>query len=402
MSFTTMLTTFEKRRNSTIQAIFPQGTQYQGEIKGDFSTLELEMTFDFGDPINEPKQNYAYILPLKKYYFITGWAFVGGLWSCHLVEDVLATYQAEIQEHHAYVLRGSEDKSSDYIDTTYMQKGASSREYVELGPATFWGGSLNSGTVVCGIVGYSANNIGAVTYYAMNYTTFNNFMRTMLSSISWAAISSSEISEELQKALINPVQYIVSCHWLPVPLSSHTGLYTTTVNLGWWSFSLSSQAVCLTVPNAIINKNATLSMLRHPKYNQPGAGFVKFSPYSQYTLKFLPFGVFELDTAALAHSSNGVIYLSVSMTPLTGDAVLDVSIDDDSNRKHSLLTVQSNVGVPIPTGQISANLSNFDNALLLGGVAGAQDLIAALMKTQQPQGGTTVNEAGFSHHSGRF
>lgn len=402
MAFTTMMTVFKKRRNSTIRAIFPQGTLYQGEIKGDFSTLELEMTFNFGDPISEPKQNYAYIVPLKKFYFITGWAFVGGLWSCHMVEDVLATYQKEIQEHHAYVLRGSIDNSKDYIDTTYMQKGSTYREYVDINAGNFWGTNLNSGSVVCGIVGYSGDNIGAVTYYAMNYGTFNNFMRKMLRTISWANISSSEISEELQKALINPTQYIVSCHWLPIPLSAHTGVYTTTIALGWWSFSLDSSAVCLTAPNASVTRNVSLAMLLHPKYNTAGCGFVKYSPYSQYTLKFLPFGVFELDTAALAHSSNGLINCSVTMTPLTGDAILDVSIDDDDNRKHSIFTVQANVGIPIPTGQVSANLSNLDNALLLGGVAGAQDLISAIMKTQQPQGGTTVNNAGFSHSSGGF
>lgn len=404
--FSIHLKHFEKFKNSTARPDLSQDVTIKvGDIKtGDFSPLAFEVTFDLGEISEMPEWNYGYVMAWNKYYFITNWTFVGGLWTASLVEDVLATFAVELQNSHQYLLRcGSIDNSSKYIDTTYMQGGAAERSYVQVGAGTFWGNSVNEGCVICGVIGYSGNSIGAVTYYAMDYDAFNNFMGRFMNSISWAGIDATEISEELQKALINPVQYIVSCHWLPISPSDISGTTVSSITLGWWSFSLTggNTAKRMSSRATSVTKTFGMSKLNHPQSHQRGCGFVKFAPYSRYTLKFLPFGVFSLDTAAIADKE--LIYCSVSINPMTGDSVLDVSCNDDSNRKHSLITSQANIAVQIPTGQVAANLGNMDNALLLGGITGAADLITALKQSQQNvPGGTTVNSAGFSHMSGTF
>ncbi len=407
--FSVHLKHFEKFKNSTARPDLSQDVTIKiGEIKGDFSPLAFEITFDLGEIETMPEWNYAWIFAWNKYYFITNWTFVGGLWTASLVEDVLATFATDLYNSHQYLLRSASiDNSNKYIDTAYMQGGASERSYVTVPAAQFWGNSINDGCVICGCVGNSGNSVGAVTYYAMTYDAFNNFMGRFMNSISWANISADEISEDLQKALINPVQYIVSCHWLPISLSDISGTSVSSIRLGWWSFTLTGGNTAKRMSNRgfTVTKNFGFSKLNHPQSNLRGCRFVKFAPYSRYTLKFLPFGVFPLDTAAIADKPN--IYCSVLINPMTGDSVLDISCGDSSDRKQSLVTANANIAVQLPTGQVAANLGNIDNALLLGGITGAADLINSLNQSQRnipggTPGGTTVNASGFSHSSGGF
>ncbi len=400
MAISVALLEFEKYKNSTARPLYwTQDNIFTGEIKGDFSPMALEMLFAFEDPAQMPKYNYAYAYPFTRYYFITAWTYVGGQWVANMTVDVLATFRDEIKEQTQYILRSESLIDDEIIDTTYMQRGAATHAYRSTPASDFWGSTLDSGTVVIGTVSASNNNVGAVTYYAMTYSTFNQFMRRMLSNIDWMGIDSDEISEELQKALINPVQYIVSCVWLPIPLSDHNGVYTTSVALGWWSFTLTSNAVRLSNPANVYRKTVYVDLPKHPKSGTLGYNFLRFSPFTRYKLKFLPFGVFEIDTAEVYNSEQ--LALTVTMNPMTGDAVLDVSAGDSGSFAHSILTTEASVGVTIPTGQIAANIGNYKEALTAGLVAGAGDLINALGSNQKA-GGTTVNERGFSHSSGSF
>lgn len=378
--FSVHLKHFEKFKNSTARPDLSQDVTIKiGEIKGDFSPLAFEITFDLGEISEMPQWNYAWIFAWDKYYFITNWTFIGGLWTAAFVEDVLATFAPELINSHQYLLRSAAvDNSDKFIDANYIQGGAAERYYVTIPAAEFWGTSINDGCVICGCIGNSGNSVGAVTYYAMTYDAFNNFMSRFMNSISWANISADEISEDLQKALLNPVQYIVSCHWLPVSTSDISGTNVSSIRLGWWSFTLTGgyNAKRMSNRGATVTKTFGFSKLNHPQLNQRGCRFVKFSPYSRYTLKFLPFGVFSLDTAAIADKPN--IYCSVLINPMTGDSVLDISCGDNSNRKNSLITANANIAVQLPTGQVAANLGNIDNALLLGGITGAADLFGIL------------------------
>ena len=394
MAISVALLEFEKYKNSTARPLYwTQDQIFTGEIKGDFTPMALEMTFAFENPGEMPSYNYAYAYPFKRYYFITGWAYVGGQWTATMTVDVLATYRDEIKEQTQYFLRAQSDLDPEIIDTTYMQRGAVTHAYSSTPAEDFWGGTLDNGTVVVGTVCGSNNNIGAVTYYAMNYSTFNQFMRKMLSSIDWMNIDTDEISEELQKALINPVQYIVSCIWLPIPISEHEGVYTTSIALGWWSFTLSTNAVRLSNPNRVYQKSIYVDLPKHPKSSLPALNYLKFSPYTRYSLKFLPFGVFEIDTSDVYYADK--LRLNVTLNPMTGDAVLDVTVGDSGTPQHSILTTEAGVGIQIPTGQIAANIGNYKEALTAGLVAGANDLINAIEdSTPSYKGGGGVAGGG--------
>ncbi len=387
---TIALLEFEKRRNSTLRPdIFTADNLFQGEIKGNFTPEALEITFNFSDPSNLPKYNYAYIYPFNRFYFIRSWNFVGGLWVASFVVDVLATYRTTLQRLSGYCVRSENFRNTELIDGTYPTQGGASHFYRRTPARTFWGNDLTAGSVVAGIVGSSGYNLGAVTYYAMPYTVFRNFMSRLLTGISWADISTDEISEELQKALINPAQYIVSCVWLPISVSEQYGALTNTIKLGWWSFTLTGNAVALTNPTRIFRKTVEIDIPKHPEADTKGA-YLNLSPYSRYTLKFLPFGVFEIDSTHIVHAEK--LFLHVTLNPMTGDAVLDVGTGDSGNLEDSIITSQACCGVQIPTGQISANLGNMDQALLAGAVVGAQDLVNAF--TSSVNQGTVYSPTG--------
>lgn len=379
--------TFRKTKNSTKR---PPGISdgmviMPGEIKEDFSPMALEITFDLPNDNEMPEFTYAKIETFNRYYFIDSWVFTGGLWTANLTVDVLATYREEIKEQTQYILRSQSDANYDIIDTTYLQQGPMNTQIQSISSGSFWGwdGSVGSGSVVCGIVGNSGYNVGAVTYYAMTYQAFNALMSQMLSGISWMSISTSEISAELQKALINPTQYIVSAIWLPFSLNIINGTSTNYLSLGWWGFNITGGGVKIinNVTNTIyfsglmsIDKNGTI------EGSYAGTDkFLRLSPYSRYTLQFFPFGVFELDTAYLYDADR--LMVTVNASPITGDAVLNVyglKIRQDGGYDRfsaPILTTEANISVPIPTGQVAANIGNFSQALVAGGVAGLNDIV---------------------------
>lgn len=371
---------FDKKRNST-KIPATDGAVFNGEFKHSFAVTELSITFNFGPLDSAPFYNYMYIPSLQRYYFILNWVNDGNLWTAVAACDVLATYRGEIGGSYQYVSRADSNYDPNIIDTTYLTTPAGiTRQSTYITPASFFGGdiSTNQGTIVCGVVGASSGNIGAVTYYAMSFSTFSYFMSNMLSSISWANISATEISEELQKALINPTQYIVSCQWFPVVFSSlSVGFSTTQLKLGWWTFTLYGTARILnTVGSAWVTKTQEFSIPKHPQSVVPRLGYLQCAPYSTYYLRFLPFGVFELDSTELYDMA--YLGLNVSFNLMTGDGVLHVSAKPYTgtyNFNNSFLVTEGKVGVTIPVGQISADIGNFKQALSLGVATGVAQLI---------------------------
>lgn len=373
------LWSLDKRRNSTKQPN-TVGAYFEGELKSAFSVSGFEMKFNLTDQLVAPTYNYCYIESFRRYYFITDWYYDSGFWYAVLAVDVLASYKQEIGGTSQFISRAYSNYNPLIIDASYPTTGTVTRSSDSLTPAEFWGASPTgaNGLIVIGVVGASASGIGAVTYYAMSMAVFNAFMNSMLSSIAWANISTTEISEELQKALINPTQYITSCRWFPIDAGSFTGgAATTQLALGWWTFNLSGTArVLSTVGSAWVGRSSELDIPKHPQVQGRGL-YTQFSPYSTYMLKFLPFGVFEIDSTELAEKDT--LGIQVSTNLMTGDAVLQLAaktVTEQYNWGSPFLVAEAQIGVPLPIGQVSANMGNFKNALIAGAVSGVDALAA--------------------------
>lgn len=355
-----------------------------GEIKGSFSPMALDLVFDFGSTTLAPTLNYARIPALGRYYFIDHWTFSGGLWIASLVVDVLATYKTQIGASTQYVARAYSDYDPTIIDTTYLTHARDLViDHSSLTPGEFWGAEpwANDGLIVVGIIGNSSGAIGPTSYYAMSIPVFNALISSMLSNISWAGINPSEISEELQKALINPLQYIVSAYWYPVYASSFSqGVIVNTCKVGYWSFSLAGNARLLTdVGSAWITRTGEMKIPHH--YQSGGRErFLDLSPFSEYTLKVLPFGVFNVDSTQIFGKE--YLGLRIEYNLMSGDAVLTIAARDFTGSHlfddAPIEVITGKVGVPIPLAQITIDASNYNQGLL-GAAAGAAQGISAML-----------------------
>lgn len=362
------LWSFDKKRNSTKQPT-DAGTRFDGELKQSFTLTGLEVTLNLGKFLVAPSYNYAYIPSLSRYYFITNWVYTEGLWTAVLAVDVLATYKTEIGNSQEYITRAYSDYNPNIIDMTYPTvPDKITRANAAISPANFWGADVTGtqGTIVAGIVGKNAGAVGAVTYYAMSFSTFGAFMSTMLTDVTWAGVT--EITQDLLKTLVNPTQYIVSCRWFPIQFSGlQVGTATTTINLGWWTFNLSGTARILsTVGSAWVTRSNTLTIPKHPNRSGRNA-YLECAPYSDYVLKFFPFGVFQIDSTDLYDMT--YLCLDVDFSLMTGDGVLRVGakkVTGTYDIQNAFLVVQGQVGVTLPIGAVSFDTSKVIQAINTG------------------------------------
>lgn len=371
---------FQKRRNSTKTPSFSPNTVMNGEIKHSFSPSALMIKFDFGAVLAPPVYNYAHI-PLfnDRYYYITDWNYAEGMWIASLVVDVLATYKLSIGSSTQYVSRAYSQWDPGLIDTTYSTTNENMlRDSRIMSAPDFWGANVqgSNGLVVIGTVGATSYNLGATTYYAMSMATARAFLNSLLSGIAWAGINVTEISQELQKALINPMQYIVSAKWFPINADSFVqGAATTSISLGYWSFNLSGTAHILnTVSASMVSRQSELQIPKNPQSLGGGATaarlqYLNLSPFAEYTFKFLPFGIFTLDGTDLFNQE--YLGIKVDANLITGDAILKLAVRDfDSGyafESRPILNYQGAIGVELPVAQITMDAGKWKNALAAGG-----------------------------------
>lgn len=353
---------------------------YDGEIKGDFTPFAPVIRFASIAQTTVPAYFYAYIAKFSRYYFVT-WAWVDGAWEGSFKCDVLGSFRAQILASSQYVERSASNQNEYLIDGAYTPTVNTTTGIGTASQADIWGSNYEDGTYVVGIVANGmGNNIGAVVYYAMSQTAFSVMMMVLLNSPNWLNISTSELSEDLQKALINPAQYIVSCVWLPI--SSDTFVadtdLTTTVRFGWWTFNLQMNVRVLHNPTSALDSFSrwwSISYNRHPQSSTYGT-WVNMAPYAKYTLEFPPFGCIDLDTTDLLNSANKLC-CHVFVHAYNGDAICYMFAGDAINNPSSakyIGSMRGNIGVQIPVGQIRMDLTSYHNAAALGAAVGAEEL----------------------------
>lgn len=355
-----------KKANSTAQ---PTGGEViTGEFKRGFSLLapQVEISRPWAAA---PTWNYCYIPEFSRYYWCSGWSFYGGLWSCQLSVDVLATYKTQIGAQRLFISRAASAFNGNVVDTHYttLADRADFRATSELNrPFGEFSEGSNYGMYSFAIAGGGAG--GSVNYYLMSLNAAISFLNNLMSTIDWAGISTTEISKELQKALVNPMQYILGCKWLPYSYgrfrqdySSLTPVYT--VKLGYWSISVSEAVM---VPfNANVQRTKSLNIPKHPQAATRGS-YLNLSPWSTYHLSFFPFGDINLDSTDLSNYST--VECDYYMNLATGGGCLYVSTNGKAN---SFRICHANFGVEIPVAQILTDFApTKTNAITAGAALG--------------------------------
>lgn len=363
MAVTFVLYNFAKVKNSTALPPDTEITVEMGEFNSPVSVMAPQALFKL--PVTSvPPYNYCYIQEFHRYYFITEWVWSNGLWIAYLTIDVLATYKSQIGAANMFILRSSAEYNPNVADTMYPT--LSNRvSTCSLKPSPFYS-SFYNGYYVVGLINSDTNTIGATNYYFMSPTEFRSFMSNMFTSIDYMNISTGEISANLQKALINPFQYVASAMWFPFDVTADrdnaAGLQSP-LPIGWWSVNGSAYYL-----NRMHHSGEyTITVPKHPQSSTRGK-WVNLAPYSTYSLEFWPWGEIPLDSAKLVDVET--LTLSYVIDYLTGVGTLRVTGDTGDG---AIAVSVAQVGVPIQVAQIAMNFGNLTPssgvAALLGGAA---------------------------------
>lgn len=331
--------------------------------------------------------NYMYIPAWNRYYFISDWRYVGGIWEIDCTVDVLASFKTEIGNTSAYVLRASGASNGDIIDQLYPTK--TNMQLTKVNVSNSWYGVAPSGG--CYIIGVINNTIqsrvGAVCYYALSASEMTDLLDYLFSgSIYYDGVA--EISETLFKSMFNPFQYMVSCMWFPYP-SSTFGSTTVPIYYGYWDTGLTGVYMTALTQKTYV----TATIPNHPQIAR--GAYLNRAPYTRLNLYIPPFGSIPIDTSVF--SAGNYLYSAVLIDHVTGQATIRISTCPDNNHlnEYNIVTERTALlGVPIQLAQITTDYLNTTNAIG-GGIAGFLSAIGSGQNFFDALGniGNSVNNA---------
>lgn len=344
---------FKKEDNSTKRPT--GGTSFSCQIKRGSGLISPAIELDIGLE-SAPDYNYCYIPAFNRYYYVREWFFDTGFWTASLTCDVLATYRTEIGSSRLYALRSSAVWDGSIIDRFYPTKVGSS--FVETEITTKWD-DTTLGYFIVGIVNKNPQ-FGSISYWAMDQTAFGIFLNNLMDDSLFPDMDSS-VSATVQKSIIDPIQYIKSCVYLPFRLYPWVGTYLHTINVFEWDVALGSEAGAYRVSKGYPYHPSTYTEVTIPKHPQTDSrgNFVNTSPYSIHTLAYPPFGVIELDSTVLANASTIRINTWVDLP--TGLGTLEV-------RSNGILLnkIEAQVGVPVSLSQVTRDYIGGVSSILSG------------------------------------
>lgn len=419
------LYTYNKKQNSTKRPSgtgSEAGTEYECYLKNPTSVVDPVVIMEFSDTTQYYYYNYAYIATFGRYYFISDIVSVGKTWELSLTTDLLATYKTDIGNSSMYVLRSAAAYDGDLVDDYYPIGVTHTNSRTTANNPLVVNGSnayvdVNGGCFILGIVGatgvvYSSNAVyGSVHYFAFTRSNLMTLVSKLLDNNIWNNnLDSSDMSIELQKSIIDPMQFIKSCIWVPVAYSSMTGSEYTTL----WAFGVQFSGVtCKEVsqnpPHALFTTSLTIP--KHPLAATRGV-YMNCEPFSRYQLYYPPFGLFDLDTTAMCSGSSLSIAADIDL--ITGSGKMTAAGEGDGKY---LVHAKAQVGVPILLSQVTydyvgAATGIFSGAVgvltsaIAGNAAGAlisgAGLVGTAANAMRPSVASMGSNGGYSDLSGKI
>lgn len=375
MSFLAQFYKFGKRENSFIIP-YDVGNSFtmSVELKDSTSIINPVILIDQG-AIPEAhdtyifRYSYVYIPQFERYYYIDDWMYTPGLWAAYCHVDALGSWRYQVLDNTMYLMRTSYDEDGNLL----FNPNVSDSKYPVICSAPVYQATSQSnpysgkeGVYVVGVINSDSNN-GAITYYVFNKVGFNYFCRQLFNySSGWLNIDPDEISEDLQKALVNPFQYVVSCQYLPLNVGDIVGIRsgaTTTISFGWWDVTV-PQGASIVETSARIRYTTSLAI---PRNKSKRGYYLNTSPYAMYTLRYYPYGTLNIDTEAIANYNTLDLYSDLDV--VTGKGILNISVNGFDN---PIRTAEAQIGVQIPTASLQTNYQNIVTGKTAVMAAGAE------------------------------
>lgn len=374
---------FSKKQNSTKQPA-SAGTSHTVTLKAPTSLINpiFRLTgFNRSD---------NYLQFDGRYYFIDDIVQISNdVAEYHCSIDVLATYKTQIGNLSEYVTRSASASDGNIIDMMYPAKANPDTNNLLLQDLHDDFVAETEGFFVVGIVGVDAgkNASNAIQYYVFTPSQFCDLLAFMFSD-TWLDQSEIDLTMETQKQLINPAQYLASCHWYPMSTPVSPAVIPNIHPVfGWWEAVDINASLLINRQGIYYDDNIALPS--HPDIAR--GAYLNGEPYTKRTLTIYNFGTFDLPSGLMINSPSLNVAIYVDMYAGTG--VLDVQC----NGNH-VAFITGEVGCEVPLAQIGSGLlgaiSHTVGNLLTDASAPYAELLGSISNTVgivAPEAAETIN-----------
>ena len=386
-------TDFNKLNNSTKRPSTENTyTEYDGWFKEATSINTPVMQIDISPRTTPLDFVYCYVVELGKFYFIQdNVSRTNTIWDYYLVEDCLATKRDKILNSSQYVLRSLMKKTDKSFVDDQMVLSAN-YEYHDVKIDGFIDTStITDGCFCLGIQKDGAESgafvAGSVSYYIISPASLQKFINAL---ISLDLSGDTGLSKMATFSAVNPIQYIVSCVWLPFTLTkiiAQTGNGAESIGVLDWNSGVSGYRVKNT---AIFSDRGRVLVSSIPKHPQR-AGYGRWVDVqaSQYALTLRGYGQLALDPIITGDCDEiiGDQYIDVT----SGASVLKVYGKWTSNNYTQFQSqMNAQIGISVQLSQIQKDI--YATATIMGStvpiamidaVGGTQALTGAISNIAQ-------------------
>lgn len=355
MAFTLKLLNLQKRVNSTLQPTAAQlnaATSYDVTLLDETSLMSPTFKLSGGNPIGN---NYAYVADWGRYYFIEDVTSHQNFWYVRCKCDVLATFKTPILSGSHYVLRSASARDEYILDTAYISKVKETGSFVSISdPFAYTNGHSYVWCIAGDVINSSVTSqqIGSNVYYWMNDAESQTFINYLM-DVQHYGIQTAEYSEAVQKALVNPMQYINSVILLPFDKDS-TLTTNNHVKFGYYDVEITGTPTPtvkrLTQGTMMHTTTLTVSIPKHPQATSRGK-YMNNAPYTAYSLYFGPYGTIPLDPASLIDEST--LTITIRTECATGASQIFVR---GTASDVMIYTGTAQVGVPVTVSQLTRDM----------------------------------------------
>ena len=332
-----------KRENSTKQLTISD--TYECNFKNGCSMLRPTLFLE----LNQAQfPSYTAFHIGNRYYTITDIRSVrNNLFEISGEVDVLATYKLVIGGSSQYVTRSSAAYDGKIMDGKYPTKADVDLAIEPLSDISS-NISYNDGTYVVGLKSRNSNN--GLAFYAMSQSQFADFVSYLYSDL-W--LDATDISVNLQKMLVDPFDYIVSCTWYPFTITGRQ----TNVYFGFWDWT-GHQAQRIDEDHRIKAFNHAGTLPDHPQISR--GAYLNAAPYTKMYVDLYAFGKFIIDPNRFLDSRTYSVQMAIDL--FTGIGTVKVFATTGTVYKAT-----AKCGVPILLSQSVTDLTK--PLVSLGGAA---------------------------------
>lgn len=332
----TIYSGFSKEINNTKQPT--GGTIVNCTLKADTSLLKPVFIMDSAN------LNTNYVAWNNRYYWVDDVVSIrNNAVELHCIVDVLASWKSNIGSSTQYVVRAAADWDPILIDSLYPMGGTGQTTTIDL--SSIHTQMSNDGCYIVGVLG--GNSLTGVTYYQLFPSTFASLINALFAG-NYLQAPVTEISLELQKELVNPIQYITSIQWFPFTPDIQT---SQSIKFGFWDSGISGSPISESDSLSVANFTETINIPDHPDIHTVTVtrrGYLNNTPYTRMLLHVYSFGDVVID-ASLVRSSMTV---NIDVDLFTGVGYLYCV----NNAGNIIARSTAQIGVPIPLGQTTQNL----------------------------------------------